>query len=91
MGFDDTPEELLVHIFRFLPLDIVGRSCALVSKFWKEASGSDVLWNYFLVRDGLETETEFQSGAMAYYKDNCTLDFVVFSMPMSDCCGRFVL
>jgi len=77
MGFDDTPEELLVHIFRFLPIDFVGRSCALVSKFWAEASSSDVLWNYFLVRDGLETETEFQSGAMTFYRDNCTFVLIV--------------
>lgn len=71
MGFDDLPEEVLVHIFWFLPIDNVGRSCALVSKFWEEAARSDVLWNYFLARDGFYADTEFQSGAMEYYKDNC--------------------
>lgn len=72
MGFDDIPEEVLVQIFRFLSVSVVGQSCARVSKFWEEASNSDVLWNYFTSRDGLAVDSDFQSNAKEYYKENCT-------------------
>lgn len=45
------PDEILIHIFMFLPPTIVHLNCTKVSSYWYQIATHPDLWCYFIERD----------------------------------------
>lgn len=65
--YRELPDELMVHIFSFLPAEDL-RQCLRVNHQWSQCAQTDTLWKNLCQNRGIPLPKTFTSGPEAYYR-----------------------